>query len=423
MNNLILATAIFILTYLIIVSEKIHRTIVVLVGAALFLVLKILEQHEALEVIDFNTLGLLVGMMLIVGIVRQTGLLEYIAIKQAKVAEGDPWKIMLMLSLITAVGSAFLDNVTTILILVPVTLAITKALELPPAPFVIMEIIICNIGGTATLIGDPPNIMIGSAENLSFMDFIINLTPIVLVIFLVSIYLLKLIYLKDLQLKKELQVKLMSMDEKKELKDWLLAKKSLIGLGLTILGFVLHHALHLELATIALAGAAFLLLISGVNVEKALDEVEWSVIFFFIGLFILVGGIEKVGLIEIIAQKALDLTEGNIVLLSMVVLWGAGVGSALLSNIPFVAAAIPLLQAMQSQLPQLDFLPVWWALALGSCLGGNGTLIGSPANVAAAGLAEEEGVLIRFSDFLKIGFPLMLVSLVISTVYILLRYF
>lgn len=422
MNNLVLATSIFILIYLIIVSEKIHRTIITLVGAALFLVLKILEQHEAIESIDFNTIGLLIGMMIIVGILHHTGLFEYIAIKQAKTVKGDPWKIILVFSIITALGSALLDNVTTILLLVPVTLAITRALDLPPFPFVITEILISNIGGTATLIGDPPNIMIGSAQNLGFTDFLINLTPVVIIIFIVTIYLLKFIYAKDLKIRPELQKKLMGMDEKKELKDWPLAQKSLIVLGLTILGFILHQTLHLESATVALAGAALLLLISGISVEKALDGVEWSVIFFFIGLFILVGGLEKVGLIEMMARETLNLTGENIAILSMVVLWGAGIGSAFLDNIPFVATAIPLLQAMQSQLSHLNFMPVWWSLALGACLGGNGTLIGASANVAAVGLAEEEGIFIKFLDFMKVAFPLMIISLVISTIYILLRY-
>lgn len=422
MNNLILATTIFILTYLIIVSEKIHRTIITLAGAALFLVLKILEQHEAIEAIDFNTIGLLVGMMLIVGILHHTGLFEYIAIKQAKAVKGDPWKIMLVFAIITGLGSAFLDNVTTVLLLVPVTLAIAKTLELPPAPFIITEILVSNIGGTATLIGDPPNIMIGSAENLGFMDFVIHLAPIVVVIFIVTMFLLKFIYSKDLKIREELRRKLMLMDEEEQLKDWALAKKCLIVLGLTVLGFILHQALHLESATVALAGAALLLLISGVSVEKALDGVEWAVIFFFIGLFILVGGLEKVGLIEMMAKGALDLTGGDIVILSMVVLWGSGIGSAFLDNIPFVATAIPLLQSMEAQLSHLNFMPVWWALALGACLGGNGTLIGASANVAAAGLAEEDGVFIKFTEYFKIGFPLMLVSLVLSAAYIVLRY-
>jgi len=422
LNNLILATTIFILTYLIIVSEKIHRTIITLAGAALFLVLKILEQHEAIEAIDFNTIGLLVGMMLIVGILHHTGLFEYIAIKQAKAVKGDPWKIMLVFAIITGLGSAFLDNVTTVLLLVPVTLAIAKTLELPPAPFIITEILVSNIGGTATLIGDPPNIMIGSAENLGFMDFVIHLAPIVVVIFIVTMFLLKFIYSKDLKIREELRRKLMLMDEEEQLKDWALAKKCLIVLGLTVLGFILHQALHLESATVALAGAALLLLISGVSVEKALDGVEWAVIFFFIGLFILVGGLEKVGLIEMMAKGALDLTGGDIVILSMVVLWGSGIGSAFLDNIPFVATAIPLLQSMEAQLSHLNFMPVWWALALGACLGGNGTLIGASANVAAAGLAEEDGVFIKFTEYFKIGFPLMLVSLVLSAAYIVLRY-
>jgi len=421
-NDLVLATIIFILTYLIIITEKIHRTIITLTGASLLLLLKILEQHEAIEAIDFNTIGLLVGMMLIVGILQQTGFFAYLAIKQAKAVQGNPWKIMLVFSLITAGGSALLDNVTTVLLIVPVTLAVTKTLQLPPIPFIITEIFMSNIGGTATLIGDPPNIMIGSAENLGFLDFIVNLAPIVIIIAIVTIYLIKLIYGKEFYLQEDLRKKLMLMDEGKELEEPQLAKKCLVVLGLTILGFVLHQPLHLESATVALAGAALLLLISGVSVEKALDGIEWTVIFFFIALFILVGGLEKVGLIKMMAAFALDITGGNIAILSMVILWGAGISSAFLDNIPLVATAIPLLQAMQEQLNHLNFMPVWWSLALGACLGGNGTLIGASANVTAVGLAEKEGIFISFLEYMKIAFPLMLVSLAISAVYIFLRY-
>ena len=422
MSNLILATVIFILTYVIIVTEKIHRTIITLVGAALLLLLKILEQHEAIESIDFNTIGLLVGMMIVVGVLQQTGFFGYVAIKQAKAVQGDPWKIMLVFSIITGLGSAFLDNVTTVLLIVPVTLAITKTLQLPPIPFIITEILMSNIGGTATLIGDPPNIMIGSAENLGFLDFIVNLAPVVIVIAIVTIYLIKFVYGKDFSLQEALKEKLMSMDEMAELRDWKLAKKCLLVLGLIILGFILHQPLHLESATVALAGAALLLLISGVSVETALDGVEWTVIFFFIALFILVGGLEKVGLIKLMAQFALEVTGGNIAVLAMVVLWGAGISSAFLDNIPLVATAIPLLQAMQAQLSHLNFMPVWWALALGACLGGNGTLIGASANVTAVGLAEKEGVYISFLEYLKLAFPLMLVSLFISAIYLFFRY-
>lgn len=422
MDNLLLATSLFVITYLAIISEKIHRTIVTLAGAALFLLLKIVDQHQAIESIDFNTIGLLIGMMIIVGILQQTGFFQFVAIRQAKAVKGNPWKLLLVFGIITALGSAFLDNVTTVLLLVPVTLAVTKRLQLNPIPFLITEIFMSNIGGTATLIGDPPNIMIGSALNLGFMDFIYHLTPIIIIITLVVIYLFRFIYAKELKIKDELRESLMTMNEEDYLEDKKLATKCLVVLGITIAGFVLHQFLHLESATVALSGAALLLLISGVSVEKALDGVEWTVIFFFIGLFILVGGLEKVGLIEKLARGALELTGGNIIVLSMVVLWGSGIGSAFLDNIPFVAAAIPLLQAMHSQLGSIDFTPVWWSLALGACLGGNGTLIGASANVTTAGLAEQEGINIRFSHYFKIAFPIMLLTLVISTLYIFFRY-
>ena len=416
------ATALFIFIYAIIVSEKIHRTIITLVGAALFLLLGFISQHEAISAIDFNTIGLLVGMMIIVGVLHHTGLFEYIAIKQAKAVKGDPWKLLLVFSLITAVGSAFLDNVTTVLLIVPVTLAIAKLLNIPAVPFIISEILISNIGGTATLIGDPPNIMIGSALGIGFMDFIFNLTPIVIVIFAVSMFYLKIVYGKHLVLQEGMQNKLAEMDEKKELKDLALAKKCLFVLGVTILGFMLHQTLHLESATVAMSGAALLLLISGVKVEKALGSVEWPVIFFFLGLFIMVGALEHVGLIELMASKAIELTGGDLFVLAMVVMWGAGIGSAFLDNIPFVATAIPLLQTMNSQLGNVDFMPVWWALALGACLGGNGTMIGASANVAAIGIAEEKGVKISYLDYFKIAFPLTVLTLIIATGYVIWRY-
>ncbi|MGM9570688.1 MAG: sodium:proton antiporter [bacterium] len=416
------ATALFIFIYAIIVSEKIHRTIITLVGAALFLLLGFVSQHEAISAIDFNTIGLLVGMMIIVGVLHHTGLFEYIAIKQAKAVKGDPWKLLFVFSIITAVGSAFLDNVTTVLLIVPVTLAIAKLLALPAVPFIISEILISNIGGTATLIGDPPNIMIGSALGIGFMDFIFNLTPVVIVIFAVSMFYLKIVYGKHLVLKEGMQDKLAEMDENKELKDLPLAKKCLFALAVTILGFMLHQTLHLESATVAMSGAALLLLISGVKVEKALGSVEWPVIFFFLGLFIMVGALEHVGLIELMASTAIEFTGGNLFVLAMVVMWGAGIGSAFLDNIPFVATAIPLLQTMNSQLGNVDFMPVWWALALGACLGGNGTMIGASANVAAIGIAEEKGVKISYLDYFKIAFPLTVLTLIIATGYVIWRY-
>lgn len=412
---------IFLVIYGIIISEKINRTAISLFGAIVMIILGILNQEQAIEHIDFNTIGLLVGMMIIVNILKRTGVFEYLAIRAAKKAKGDPWKILVLFAIITAVSSAFLDNVTTILLIVPVTLVITDTLDTNPIPFMFTEILIANIGGTATLIGDPPNIMIGSATGLGFVDFLVNLAPVVIVISFVVLFLLKLIYKDFLKAKDENKQKIMKMDESITIKDKLLLKKSLIVLFLTILGFMVHAQFHLESATVALGGAALLLVISKIDPEEILFEVEWTTIFFFMGLFILVGSLVEVGVIDNLAKKMLELTKGNLFVTTLTILWVSAIASAFLDNIPFVATMIPLIKAMTAS-GQLDANPLWWALALGACLGGNGTIIGASANVIVTGIMAREGRPVSFMSFMRIGFPMMIVSIIISTIYLILFY-
>ncbi len=419
----IYAIAIFLIIYALIISEKIHRTIVAMTGAVLVVALGIVDQETAVHHIDFNTLGLLVGMMIIVNITAETGLFKYVAVLAAKQAKGDPIRILVALSLITAFGSAFLDNVTTILLMVPVTFSITRQLKVNPVPYLITQIIASNVGGTATLIGDPPNIMIGSAvKELTFMAFIVNLAPIAAIILAVYVPIFILMFRKQIQTKPELKQRIMEMDVAELLTDRKLLNKCLIVLGLTILGFFLHQSLHLESATVALAGAFLLLLLTGEHkMEEALARVEWPTIFFFVGLFVLVSGLVETGVIAKLAAGAIDLTGGDVTMTSMLILWLSAVASAFLDNIPFVATMIPMITEM-GNMGVSNLEPLWWSLALGACLGGNGTLIGASANLIAAGMSGREGYPIRFVQFLKYGFPLMLLSIVISSVYIYLRY-
>lgn len=416
--QVILATAVFLISYAVIVSEKIHRTTVALVGAALMVLTKILSVEGAVSAVDFNTIGLLVGMMIIVGITRQTGVFEFLAIKAAKQAKGQPLRIMVALALVTAVLSALLDNVTTVLLIVPVTFAIARKLDINPLPYLVAEIIASNIGGTATLIGDPPNIMIGSATKLGFMDFVVNLTPVVAVVYVLTVFLLRLIYRKQLVTRPELQESLMSLNEKDEIKNPVLLKKSVLVLLLTIAGFAVHQFINLESSVIALSGASLLLLLTREDPEHALQSVEWPVIFFFAGLFVIVGALEHVGVIEAMARYSLEVTGGEVVSSGMLILWIAAVASSFVDNIPFVATMIPLIQDMArlGGIENINFL--WWALSLGACLGGNGTIIGASANVVVIGMAEKRGSHISFLGFMKIAFPLMLMSIVISTVYL-----
>ena len=432
------ATTIFVLAYAVIVSEKVHKTVVALFGAALMLVLKILEQKEAFHVeelgVDWNVIFLLIGMMTIINLMRPTGFFEYIAIKSAKAGKGDPMRIMTIFALVTAVLSALLDNVTTVLLLAPVTLLIADALEVDPVPFLIAEALASNIGGTATLIGDPPNIMIASKAKLDFMDFIYNLTPVVIVLMVVLLVVVKIVFGKKLKTREELKERIMQMNEKEAIKDPLMLKKSLFVLGLVLVGFVFHGTLHLQPATVALFGAGLLLLLSGTHdPHHYLAEVEWPTIFFFIGLFILVGGVVKVGLIKLMSLKMLDLTQGNLFATSMIVMWFSAIASAIVDNIPYVATMNPLIIDMAKQMwPQEaglallrhpDLMPVWWSLALGACLGGNGSPIGASANVIVVGMAERAGKKISFMRFVAYGFPIMLLTVFISMIYVWLRYY
>jgi Na+/H+ antiporter NhaD/arsenite permease-like protein len=418
-NQLVIAIGVFSVTYIMIMSEKLNRTAVAMVGALLMVILNIEAQVKAIEYIDYNTIGLLIGMMIIVNIMKKSGIFQYVAIRAAKMAKGDPWKIILYFAVITAFSSAFLDNVTTVLLIVPVTLVICDTLELNPIPFLVPVIMIANIGGTATLIGDPPNIMIGSATGLGFMDFVVNLAPVVVVIFFVTMFAFKYGYRLQYKASEENKAKVLLLDEKLAIKDPILMKKSIAVLAFTVVGFIFHQVLHYESATVALFAASVLLLISKVDVEDIFIEIEWPTIFFFVSLFILVGALEEVGVMKFLASKLLEVTDGNMMMTMIVILWVSALASSVLDNIPFVATMIPLIKNY-GEMSGLDVSPLWWALSLGACLGGNGTLIGASANVIVHGLLTRHGHKMSFGYYMKIGFPLMIVSIMISTVYLVL---
>lgn len=425
-----IAVIIFLVTYAIIITEKLNRAVIALLGAILMIGFGIVDLEVAFtHHIEWGTITLLIGMMILVGITNKTGVFQYAAVKAAKMAGGEPIRILLMLSALTAIASAFLDNVTTVLLVVPVTFSITRILGVNPVPFLISEVLFSNIGGTATLIGDPPNIMIGGANpHLTFNAFLFNMAPVIIVISVVILYILYLIYRKQMSADEATKQKIMNLNENEYITDYPLMKKCLTVLGLTILGFMLHSVLHLDAAVIAIGGATLLMLI-GVkehDMEEVFHSVEWITIFFFAGLFTLVGGLVDVGIIKNIAQAMLDLTGGNIPMAGLLILWVSGIASATIDNIPFVATMIPLIQDMGTGLglpvdsPEINSL--WWALALGACLGGNGTIIGASANVIVAGMAAREGNGFSYMDFLKIGAPITLVTLVIATVYVYFRY-
>lgn len=424
-----IAIIIFLLTYAIIITEKFNRAVIALAGAALMLFFGILNLDQAFEHIEWGTLTLLIGMMILVGITNKTGVFQFVAVWSAKIVKGHPIRILIILSVLTAVSSAFLDNVTTVLLIAPVTFSITRILGVNPVPYLISEVLFSNIGGTATLIGDPPNIMIGQQINhLTFNAFLLNLAPIIIIIGAVTLLLLYLIYRKQLVVDSDKQKQLMELDAKSFIIDHKLMKKSMIVLGLTIVAFLLHSFIHMDPAVIAVSGATLLMLIGVKNneVDKALGAVEWETLFFFAGLFTLVGALIEVGVIKDLAKFALELTGGNITIASMLILWVSGFASATIDNIPYVATMIPLIQDMAQGMgyavDSSQINAMWWALSLGACLGGNGTLIGASANLIVAGIAKREGHRLSYVDFLKIGAPLTLVALIISTLYIYFRY-
>ena len=421
----IVAIVIFVVAYALIISEKVHRTIVGLFGAMLMILFGIIDQEVAVHHIDFNTLGLLMGMMIIVNITSETGLFNFLAIWAAQKVKAQPIALLVVLSTITMVCSALLDNVTTVLLTVPITFSITSQLKVDVMPYLISQILASNIGGTATLIGDPPNIMIGSAVGLDFMAFVENLTLISVIIFILVQFILIGLYHKGLHTQPELQDKIMRLPAGAQITDHALLRKCLAVIFLTITLFVLHGSLGLESATVALSGAGLLLLLTATRDEgaivKVLSKIEWPAIFFFGGLFILVGALVETGVIRMLAAEAIKATGGNVEATAILILWMSAFASAFIDNIPFVATLIPLIQDMgQMGLSNLD--PMWWSLALGACLGGNGTLIGASANVVVASMSAQRGRPISFLGFMKVALPVMVFTIIVSNIYVYIRY-
>lgn len=421
MNTMqIIAIVIFAATIITVMTEKVHRAVAAVVGALLLILTGVLTVESGFSYVDINTIGVLIGMMLFVAIVKNSGIFEYIAIKAAKIAKGRPWPLMLLLCIITAVLSGFLDNVTTVLLIGPMTLAITNMLKTSPVPFFITQIMSSNIGGTATLIGDPPNIMIGSAAGLSFLDFVANTGLAVIFVLAAMLVCFYFIYGRKLHVEEDAMAEVLQLDESKAIKDRPLLIKSVVMIVIVVFAFIFHSQLHLESSTVALTAAGIMLLIGRQDVEEAIAGVEWSTLIFFTGLFIVVGGLQETGVIQIVANTLVDMTAGHMTLTILLILWVSAIISAFLDNIPFVATLIPLILTMESS--GVDVAPLWWAVSLGACLGGNGTLIGASANVVLSGISNRHGFPITFASYFKVGFPLMLLSVGICTIYMLLRY-
>jgi len=427
------ATIIFIGAYFLIASERVHKTTAALAGAALMLLMGILTQeeafhgHEHVHGVDWNTILLLVGMMTIVAITKETGIFEWIAIKSAKCARGRPMSIVALLSLVTAVLSALLDNVTTVLLVAPVVIVICRTIENDPVPYLICCVLASNIGGTATLIGDPPNIMIASVATLTFVDFLKVNGPVIALVFVVYLAVVRVVLGPRLKVSEECRLRVLEFDESKTIHDPKLLAKCLAVIGLTLAGFMIHGSVGLEPATIALAGAALLLVLYGKSPTKVLEEVEWPTIFFFMGLFIMVSGLVKVGVVRMLAGGALDLTGGHTPTMTHLIMWLSAFASGIIDNIPFVATmnslVVDIAESITGEtgvdaLRDPAIIPLWWALSLGACLGGNMTLVGASANVVVAGIAAGAGHPISFVRFLKYGIPVTILTVGICTVYV-----
>jgi Na+/H+ antiporter NhaD/arsenite permease-like protein len=427
------STCILAITYATIMSEKVNRAIVALVGAGVMILIGVLDQEEAIHGIDFNTIGLLTGMMILVSISRRSGMFQYLAVWSAQAAKAHPAGILFILQITTAVLSAFLDNVTTVLLIVPVTFAICNTLKVPAYPYLYAEIFASNIGGTATLIGDPPNILIGSQVGLSFNDFVLELTPVILIVMAVQALIIQLLWGKDLRASPEAEGRVMGMKPAQSIEDWRLLKQALTILTLVMITFVLARPLHLEPATIALTGAAILMLLdnwahhaekAAHNIHQTFGDVEWITIFFFIGLFVVVHGVDVGGLLRLLANELVAATGGHIATAGYAILWASAFLSAIVDNIPFVATMIPLIKNMAPAFGGPEhILPLWWCLSLGACLGGNGTLVGASANLTVAGISERNGVPFRFITYTLYAAPMMIVSVAICNVYVWWRYF
>jgi Na+/H+ antiporter NhaD/arsenite permease-like protein len=433
MNPMWVSTCILAVTYATIMSEKVNRAIVALVGAGAMILVGVLDQEEALHGIDWNTIGLLTGMMILVSISRRSGMFQFLAVRSAQVARAHPAGILFILQITTAALSAFLDNVTTVLLIVPVTLAICNTLKVPVYPYLFAEIFASNIGGTATLIGDPPNILIGSQVGLSFNDFVYHLTPVIIVVMIVQALIIHVLWGKDLRASHDAEERVMAMKATDSVEDWKLLKQSLAVLTVVMVTFVLARPLHLEPATIALSGAAILMLLdnwahhaekAAHNIHQTFGDVEWITIFFFIGLFVVVHGVDVGGLLTLLANKLVAATGGSLSVTGYAILWASAFLSAIVDNIPFVATMIPLIKSMAPSFggPE-QILPLWWCLSLGACLGGNGTLIGASANLTVAGISERNGVPFRFMTYTFYALPMMIVSVAICNLYIWWRYF
>lgn len=429
-NNIMFAAGLLILAYIFIATEKIPKVTIAILGAAITIILGLVSQTKNIDgiinpayfinFVDFNVIFLLVSMMIIVSITTRSGVFNYIANELLKMTKGHPVKVLIALGLFTAVTSAFLDNVTTVILVMPITFSIAKKLDINPIPFLMTEIVSSNIGGTATLIGDPPNIIIGSAGGLSFVDFIKELTGIVAIILIAVIFMLVLCFRKSLKASQEKMEEISKINNSNTITDKVLMIRSVIVLALVILGFILHDAIHIETCIVAMLGASILLLF-----EKPADilrDVEWNTIFFFIGLFIIIGGLEASGGIKLMAEWILKVTQGSESATAMIILWASGIISGIIDNIPYTATMAPMIAEIQNVMGHDYAYPLWWCLSLGACLGGNMTIIGAAANVIVSENAAKEGHPISFMSFLKYGIPIVFISLALSTAYIYIRF-
>lgn len=429
-HSVMLSVGLLIVAYIFIALEKIPKVTIALLGAAITIILGLVSQtkflndtinpHYYINFIDFNVIFLLVSMMIIVSITTRSGVFNWIANELLKFTKGHPIRILFALGAFTAVTSAFLDNVTTVVLIMPITFAIAKKLDIDPLPYLLTEIFASNIGGTATLIGDPPNIIIGSAGGLSFMDFLKELTPVILIIMIAVLAFLSFVFRKKLVASDDKMKEIAQIDNTHSIVDKNLMIRSTIVLALVILGFMLHDVIHIETCVVAMLGAAILLIFE--KPSDILKDVEWNTIFFFIGLFIIIGGLEVSGGIRLMAEWILKVTQGSQAATSMIILWASGVISGIIDNIPYTATMAPMIVEIEKAMGQAYAYPLWWALSLGACLGGNMTIIGAAANVIVSENASKEGHPISFMRFLKYGVVIVAISLSISTVYIYLRF-
>jgi len=421
----VIGITIFVLAYFSIISGKVHRTIAAVLGGMLMIVLKIIPQDSAFSFVDWNVIFLLIGMMIIVAVLGKTGLLQYLAVKSAKLARGDPYLIMALLIFITAFFSAFLDNVTTVIFIAPVSILIAKELGISPIPFLISEAVASNIGGTATLIGDPPNIMIGSAAHISFLSFIKNVSPPIIIMLVLLPFIMKRLMRNKMTVSYQRKAKIMEFDTGRIIQSPALLKRTLIVFAFVVAGFFIHEYIDLEVATIAVIGA-FVLILSMPNqkdvLKELLSQIEWTSLFFFIGFFIMVGGLIELGVIKTIASKLAGIFHNSILFGSLFTVWFSGFLSAVFDNIPFVATMIPVIKDIGTQMSYQGINPLWWSLSLGACLGGNMTLIGAAANIVVADISDKNGYRFSFWEFTKYGFVITIINLSIASLYIWLRY-